>query len=263
MIVFQNKQLAYTIYNAAAKGTPLVLLHGFGEDSRIWQHFIQDFPMPVITPDIGGLGSSEPLATYSIDNMADSVLALVQHLQYEKIILIGHSLGGYVGLAFAERHPAYLAGLGLFHSHPFADAPEKQEHRRKVADFILRNGSKVFVEELIPKLFHPDYLAQAGDLLKTLIERGATFAPESLAGCSVAMAERPDRAAVLEQIACPVLFIIGRDDTAVTWQQSTEQTYLPPVADVHILDAVNHMGMFEATDKTRQIVLDFYAFCHQ
>ena len=115
-ITFQNKKVAY---HSEGTGTPIVLLHGFCFDSRMWEEFtplLSNFQ--IIRIDLSGFGHSELQKESSIKGMADCVHAVLKHLKIKKCVLIGHSMGGYVSLEFAKKHGELLLGLCLFHSHP-------------------------------------------------------------------------------------------------------------------------------------------------
>ena len=262
-ISFRDAKVAYEI---EGKGTPVVLLHGFCEDQRVWEDFKQDLleeKYRVITIDLPGFGQSEVVHPASIQYYAEAVLAVLDEKKLNQVILVGHSMGGYTALAVAELAPERLLGLGLFHSHPYADSTAKQEARYKQVNFIRRQGHQLYVKQLVPKLFPAKYgLSHPFDLDK-LIHRAARYEAEGIITGLEAMANRPDRTAVLEQTKVPVLFIVGEEDTAVPPEASQNQLSLPAVAQIHVLENVGHMGMIEARRKTQLIVRQFVEFCLQ
>ena len=152
-ISFRNKKVAY---QSEGRGLTVVFLHGFGEDSRVWEDFTADLleeNYRVVVIDLPGQGKSETLEEMTVENMAEAVAAVVNKLQLELFVLIGHSMGGYVSLAFAEKYPQLLAGLSLFHSHPYADSDEKKANRQRSIEFVRDNGTVIFIKQLLPKLF--------------------------------------------------------------------------------------------------------------
>jgi len=251
-------------YEYQGKGPAVVLLHGFCEDSTIWEDFKTDLAeaqFRVICIDLPGFGQSELPAEATVEYYAEAVFAVLKELELSKIILIGHSMGGYTALAFAEKHPGMLLGLGMFHSHPYADSEEKKEARRRSAQFIREQGHILFVKQLIPGLFAPGYAGGNSFLINRLIHAASAYHPTGIIGGLEAMIQRPDRSEILQKAAWPVLFIIGEEDRAVPADQSLSQTQLPLVASVHILEKTGHMGMFEAKKKTQLIVREFALFC--
>lgn len=159
-------------------------------------------------------------------------------------------MGGYITLAFAEKYPDYLNSIGLFHSSAFADDEEKKQTRIKAIDFIKETGSYAFLKTAIPKLFSGDLHKKEMD---ELIEKGREFQPEALIQYYHAMINRPDRSALLKNFKKPVLFIIGEKDTAIPLKPSLEQTHLPAITNVNILDT-GHMGMIEEPQKSLAII---------
>lgn len=260
-LTFQDTAIAY---DTVGKGAAVVLLHGFCEDSRMWEDFSQDLveeKYRVITIDLPGFGQSAVWPDVRIADMAEAVDAVLKELKQDKVIMIGHSMGGYVSLAYAEKYPEKLIGLGLFHSHPYADSEDKKEGRQKGIGFIKRQGSALYVKQLIPALFAPDFVNSNAFLIEKLTFRASKYPAEGIIAGLQAMKNRPDRSAVLSSIACPVLFIIGKKDQAVPAKESMEQTHLPGISTIHIMEKVGHMGMFEATKHTQLYVRKFIAFC--
>ncbi len=257
-IQFQAKQIHYTV---TGKGCPVVLLHGFCEDSSMWKKFSQDWPHQVITIDLAGFGQSELVAPFSMDLLADMVKKVLEELKAERCILLGHSMGGYVGLAFAEKYADHLLGLGMIHSHPFADSATKKASRQKSIEFISRNGTILYVKQLIPQLFAPNFVGSNDFLIHRLIFAASKYSVEAIKASLEAMMKRPDRTEVLKHIACPVLFIIGKLDQVISYENSGAQITMPNLSAVHILPRVGHMGTYESPRKTQKIVRKFIEFC--
>ncbi len=260
---FQGCRVAYMLRGELHKGQlPLVLLHGLCEDSSIWTDFMQEMPdLTVLCIDLGGFGKSDVLPTPSVTAMADSVKAVLDALNIQKCVLVGHSLGGYVTMAVAAAYPSVLAGLGMFHSHPFADTQDKKEQRQKAIDFVKRNGHILYVKQLIPGLFADLFVTSNAFLMNSLIHKATQYKAEAITGAHEAMINRPDLSDVMKNLACPALIIIGKQDKTVPYDVSLAQVTLPPIADVHILPKVAHMGMFTAKEKTAKATRNFVTFC--
>ncbi|MEQ8706051.1 MAG: alpha/beta hydrolase [Phaeodactylibacter sp.] len=258
---YEGKELAY---HAEGKGTTVVLLHGFCEDHKIWeefQHDLREEPFQVIVLDLPGFGASEVVEGVTIEGMAQRVHALLQFLNTGPVVLIGHSMGGYVGLAFARLFPEALLGLGLFHSHPYADEPDKKAIRQKSVEFIQRQGHILFVKQLIPGLFADNFVRSNAFLLEKLIYRAAKFPSSGIIAAQQAMMNRQDETNTLRGIQVPVLFIVGKLDSSIPAEKNLAQTHLPEVASIHILEKAGHMGQFEARKATQRYVRQFTAFC--
>ena len=259
-IVYKGKNIAYQV---SGRGIPLVLLHGFCEDSRVWENFselIND--CKTIQIDLPGFGQSDLAEQQSMEQMAESVKFILDHLSIEKCILLGHSMGGYVNLAFAKKYEHRLLGLGLFHSHPYADTEAGINNRNKSIQFIQRNNHILYIKQLIPKLFSHNYASDNNFLVNKLIHQSITYSSETIIQTLKAMRDRSDQSTILSKISCPVLFIIGKKDNVISLERSLEQTYLPSVSVIEILPKVGHMGMYESPKKIAKKINNFVQFCN-
>lgn len=244
-------------YAVEGSGVTLVLLHGFCEDKNSWNDFKQPLlsKMKIISIDLPGFGKSLPGKNHlSMELMAEAVLAVLDEEKIESCFLLGHSMGGYVTLSFAEKYSDRLNGIGLFHSSCFADDEAKKETRKKVAEFVLKNGSEAFVRELFPTLFAAEFAKQNETLIFSLEEIAATFPPESIANASLAMGLRKDSVAFLSETELPVLMIIGKKDLAIPFERSLKMAHLPKSACICLLEQSAHMGMFEEPEKSRMAI---------
>jgi pimeloyl-ACP methyl ester carboxylesterase len=248
-------------YFIEGKGTPLVLLHGFGEDHTIFKNqvdFLKEH-CQVFVPDLPGSGTSDLLKSSapSVEEMADSIHDLLLAENILACIMLGHSMGGYITLAFAEKYPEMLTGFGLVHSTAFEDNEEKKETRRKGIEAIKKYGAYSFLKNTTPNLFSTKFKQAHPEQLEALIEKGKEFTNEALAYYYTAMIQRPDRTSVLKNSKVPVLFIIGTEDIATPLKDLLEQVHLPVISHIHILAGVGHMGMLESPSAVNNHVLHF------
>lgn len=265
-IIFQD---AAVFYRTVGEGKTVVLIHGFGEDSDIWDYqvdFLKDH-FHLILPDIPGSGRSEMVPNANIETYAEIIKAILDNErataalpETESITIIGHSMGGYITLAFAEKYPEQLNSFGLFHSTAFADSEEKKQVRSKAIDFINEKGSNVFLKTSTPGLFTKSFAEKYPERINELIEKGKKFSTEALVQYYNAMITRPDRTDVLKTFSKPVLFIIGEHDMAIPLESSLQQCYLPLQSQVNLLEKSAHMGMWEEKEKCNQILLQFLQF---
>ncbi|MFN8264649.1 MAG: alpha/beta hydrolase [Chitinophagaceae bacterium] len=244
-------------------GTPVVLLHGFGEDSRIWEQQVDHLKHKylLIVPDLPGSGNSPlPSEKLSIDLMADVIKQMLDTLSINSCILLGHSMGGYITLSFAEKHPEQLLAFGLIHSTSFADSEEKKEARKKSIDFIKNHSATEFIKTTIPNLFGVVFKENQPQRINELIRQGESFSAEALIGYYEAMIERPDRTEVLKHSKVPVLFFIGEEDKAVNPADALLQASYPAVCQLELVPHIAHMGMWEASDRLNKGLEDFISF---
>jgi pimeloyl-ACP methyl ester carboxylesterase len=246
-------------YRKMGHGEVVVLLHGFGEDGSIWDGISQALcdQYQVIVPDIAGSGLSTmlPEENLSMTDFADSIAAILNKEKIQRCTMIGHSMGGYITLAFAEKHPEMLQAFGLFHSSAYADDEVKKEMRTKAIGFIKERGALVFLKTSIPSLFADDKKSDAH--ISLLVEKSKAFAPEALIQYYQAIKNRPDRTEVLTKTRCQVLMILGEQDKAVPFELGLKQAHLPDISHVHVLRNSGHMGMLEEPDKSLFILQQF------
>ncbi|MEP6926930.1 MAG: alpha/beta hydrolase [Ginsengibacter sp.] len=263
-IIFQNKKI---FYRTEGKGEPVMLLHGFAEDGNIWDYQLKKLKEKfyLIVPDLPGSGKSEMLeGEILIEDYAEVIKAIVdvEIINKEKgkkklFTLIGHSMGGYITLAFAEKYPELLNAIGLFHSTAYADDEVKKETRRKGIEFIKSDGVFAFINNTTPNLFSGKTKKENPGLVKNLINLCKDFSSESLIQYYKAMIQRPDRILVLKSFQQPILFIIGKHDNAVPLQSSLEQCYLPSISHIRILQNSGHISMWEEKDQASAFLLNF------
>jgi pimeloyl-ACP methyl ester carboxylesterase len=263
----QEKQFVFgntsIFYRVKGQGPVVMLLHGFGEDGNIWKNQLDALPgFQLLIPDLPGSGRSGMVDDMSMEGLALVMKELLhQHFtaekSEEKIILIGHSMGGYITLAFAEKYPGLLKGFGLFHSSAFADQEQKIETRRKAIGFMRQNGAFEFLKTATPNLYAPATKEQRPQLVEDHLASSKNFTAEALIAYYEAMIERPDRTGVLKRSEVPVLFILGRHDTAVPVEDGLKQCHLPLLSHVHLLEESGHMGMVEEAEKSNGALESF------
>ncbi|MBA2248789.1 MAG: alpha/beta hydrolase [Chitinophagaceae bacterium] len=265
-ILYNTASIYYTVNGS---GKTVVLLHGFGEDGSIWKYQADQLQknFRVIVPDLPGWGRSEMLneKEISIEVYSEIIKKILdQELDtsaipagHDKVALIGHSMGGYIAMGFAEKYPENLNGLGLFHSTSFADTTEKIKTRLKGIEFIKNNGAVAFLKTSVPGLFTGHFKEKYPAVINKLLSKGIQYLPETLIQYYQAMIKRPDRTEVLKDIRCPVLFISGEKDLAVPIQYNLQECQLPAVAYIHIFDSVAHMAMLEEKNKSCEYLHDY------
>lgn len=247
-------------YTESGQGLAVVLVHGFCENKHIWRNFVPVLSEKyrVICVDLPGFGDNPALERpVTIGDLSEYIYYLLQHLGIDQSVLIGHSLGGYVSLAFAEKFPQRLLGLGLFHSTAYADTQEKKQARNKTIDFIEQYGINEFVEEFVAPLFFEGRKKELKEEIKFVLDMGRDAHLKTVTEVIKAMRDRKDRCKVLEKASFPVLFIAGRNDSAINFAGSLPQFWLPSDSTVHILPSTGHMGMLERPTETLRMVRQF------
>ncbi len=247
-------------HQESGKGKPIILLHGFCETSHIWDDFVPRLSdrFRVICPDLPGFGKSKILKTpFSINDVAADVTRWIHSLELKRPVLIGHSLGGYVALAIANKNENMLSGIGLFHSTALPDTQEKKTNRNKVIDFVARNGVKAYIDTFVPGLFYNKKSEAIAGVNQMLSEAK----PEALIGYLEAMRDRPDQTVLIARFASPILFLCGEQDELIPVESIQKQAKMAQKATLKVLPETGHMGMLEEPAKSARDVAQFANSC--
>lgn len=236
--------------------TTLVLIHGYCENNTCFTEQVLFFKdhATVIAIDLPGFGLSPSIAAITIDYMAELVHEVLVQEKVQKCILLGHSMGGYVTLAFAELFPSLLLGFGLIHSTSYADTDERKAKRLQVVSFIEEHGKEAYINNFIPGLFAP---TSSKENISSAISQGLISEAEGIKAAALAMKDRPDRTSILKQTNLPVFFGIGKLDALIPEQAMFEQAGLCKVAYIAYLQKSAHMGMMEEANFLNQEILGY------
>ena len=248
-------------YRVVGSGKPVVLAHGFLESSEMWADFLKVVPkgFQYILPDLPGHGASDVWDhKHTMDMMAGVVERVLSHLKIEEpVAWIGHSMGGYVGLAFTELFPQRTHSLCLFHSQAHADSDDKKRDRLRAVE-ALRAGKEKFIHQSIENLFAPynrrhlkneiEHAAQTADLMPT----------EGIIAALLGMRERPDRQSIIKSLA-HAMTIVGKDDPVISSERQIE-TYTGTSVVLRVIEKCGHMGHLEQPNAVFQDLTDFLNF---
>ena len=251
-------ELAY--YDQGKGEQTILLIHGFGEDHAIWKNQIEFLSTHyrVIAPNLPGV-HCKPLALHhsqapNIRMYVEVLHELMHHLHIEQYYIVGHSMGGYIGLSFADYYVNHVQGLLLFHSTTYEDNEAKKISRMKVAEFIQEWGVSKYLETATPNLFGDAFKKFNPGVIQNVIDSGTDISPEAMIQFVFAMRNRKAMTHLLQQSNLPVWMIAGDADLAVPIQDSLEQIKLLPSSNSLVLENMGHMGMLEATDLVNQFI---------
>lgn len=233
-------------YHRSGHGAPLLLAHGFPLDRAFWNPLLPrlEAHFDCIVPDLRGFGKSPVTeAGYSLDDMAADLSALLAGLGLPAAFLAGHSMGGYLALAFARRFSAQLLGLGLLGTQAAADPPERKAARYDTFEQVRRDGVNAVLGMADNLTADPRHAAA----LRQIIQRQN---PIGVMGALQAMAERPDSHSVLAALTVPVVIVHGLEDTLVSVDRAREMKAALPSALLTELPGVGHSPSYEAPEQT-------------
>ncbi len=229
----------------------LVLVHGHGVDDSIWDSVapLLSETYTVIRPNLSLLTNRN-----TIEGFADELHGFLTNAGIQKCTLIGHSMGGYIGLAFLEKYPEMIEGFGLFHSLAYADDEVKKEQRNKMIALLREKGASDFIRLTGANMFGKRYRKARGERVRQHVAHFSELPAEALAVGVEAIRDRPDRTKVLEEMKVPLLLIIGMEDILMPFDKVIEMATFPRQAYPFILSDSGHMGMVERTDTTVKIL---------
>lgn len=256
MNFFEFKGVRFA-FEDTGKGPALFFLHGFLENSSMWAGIIDGLPQKYrkITLDLPGHGQSGNIGyIHSMEEMAEVVKALFDHLKLKKITLIGHSMGGYVSLAFAELHPDEIRGLVLINSTAAADSEAKKKDRDRAIKLVKQNH-KAFVRIAIPNLFRPKNRKSMLEEVRRVKAEALTTTKQGIIAALEGMKIRPDREVLLHFGPYPVLFVAGKHDPVFAFHMLQEQLSAENV--VPCITENGHMAHLEDKDSVLKALKGF------
>jgi len=236
-------------YARRGKGSPLVLLHGFPLDHHLWDEVstLLDDTFDLILPDLRGFGESTTVDTpYTMDDYASDIAGLLDQLGAQRAGIVGHSMGGYVALAFARLYPERVNGLGLVSAQVPADLLERKEGRYKSAANVAEKGIGGVVEAMTSK-FTSDLRLQA--LAREMMEKQQ---PAAYIGALKAMAERMDSTSLLNTFKFPMVIVHGVADALIPIDRAREMNEAVPHSHYVELKDIGHVPMLEAAKETAE-----------
>ena len=243
-------------YSDQGEGSAVVLLHGFLEASWMWTDIIPNLIKShrVICIDLLGHGKSECVGyVHSMDEMAESVEAVLKHLRLRKVNVIGHSMGGYVALALAERNPDILRSLVLYQSTARADSADKKRDRDRVIEAVKLNA-KSFVRKSIPMLFRPVNRKRFKLDITEVKEKASQTSTRGIIAALAGMRDRPNRELLLKFPPYPVHIIAGYKDPRISYQESKELSEISEYVTLHTINGSGHMSYIEDLDATIEMI---------
>lgn len=237
----------------------VVLLHGYCGSSAYWEHIVEELEQSVriIAPDARGHGRSSAPGEeiYTMEMYAEDVAHMLIKLQIHNAVLLGHSLGGYITLAFAEKYAKKLSGFGLIHSTALEDSDAAKENRDKAVAALEQNGIEPFVDGLIPKLFASANVEALSDEVERGKQIGYGTSLQGAVSTAKGMKARVNRSHVIERSELPVLLVAGAGDKVIPMESAFAATNGLTVKVE--LENAGHMGMVEQPKELIAAIVGF------
>jgi len=260
-----NPVLPRMFYRKMGSGPVMVLLHGFPENGLLWRNIWDKLcgSFTLIVPDFPGSGNTPLENETDIAQMADMVKEILDYEKVDSAIIAGHSMGGYVALAFAGSYPAMIKGISLVHSTPVADDVEKKKARLKSAELIRKGGKELFIMQMVPNLFSDAFKQSNPLMVKAQTEEALKTSSDGLINFCDAMRLRNDSRAMLKTAGFPVQWIIGLDDNIMSYKKILIESHQSDINFVTFYRECGHMSMIEAPERLARDMEIFGRYCQK
>ena len=239
------------------KGATIILLHGFLENQKMWLEFLPELSKRnrVITFDLLGHGASECIGyVHSMEDQADMIHNVLADLKIRKVILVGHSMGGYVALAFAELYPEYTKALILINSTSRADSEERKTNRDRAIKAVKKDFTS-FVRLSIGNLFSEENRIKIPEEIEKVKLDALQTPQQGIIAALEGMKIRKDREIILHKNAFPKMLVLGEKDAVLNYYETVVQV---ENTDVELVTFPNgHMSHIENKDETIKVIADF------
>lgn len=253
-LTYKNTKISYT---DEGKGTAVVLLHGFLENKTMWKAFVPELckKYRVITIDLLGHGETDCLGyVHLMEDQADMLHALLAHLKIRKTVLVGHSMGGYVALAFAELYPDYMKGLFLLNSTSRADSDERKINRDRAIVCVKQDYTN-FVRMSIANLFSEDNREVLAKEIEKVKKEALKTPLQGIVASLEGMKIRKDREVLLHFAPYPIQLVLGKKDGVLVYEDNIDQIEDTKVTLTTFPDG--HMSHIENETELKKVLVAF------
>jgi pimeloyl-ACP methyl ester carboxylesterase len=247
-------------YTDQGQGLPVVFLHAFPQSRAMWESQVQALSGThrIVTLDFRGFGESDaPLWHYTLDQFADDVKGLLDHLSIRQAVLVGLSMGGYTLFAFYRKYAGRVKGLVLADTRAQPDTEEGRAGRFAMAQTAYTKGASAIADIMLPKLLSPVALQTKPELVGQVRATIEQTQISGIAGALMAMAERPDSVPLLAQIACPTLVITGELDGPTPPADGKLIAERIPGARLELIPQAGHLSNLEQPEAFNRALLSF------
>lgn len=247
-------------YFSAGTGPVALLVHGFPLDARVWLDQVAGLGRhrTMIAVDLRGFGRSDAVSTevLTMEQHADDMASIVSAVGVDRVDFAGLSMGGYVGLAFAERYPAMVRSIALIDTRATADTDAGRAGRDATAERVVADGRRALADEMVGALLSQGATLATRARLRTMVEETAY---ETILGSLAGMKLRPDRSHVLAALGVPAAVIVGEDDRLTTPEDAHTMSSAIRDATLHVVPGAGHLAPLEAPDLVNDALADLWS----
>jgi pimeloyl-ACP methyl ester carboxylesterase len=231
-------------FSEQGRGPALVFLHAYPLDHSMWQKQVEAFShhYRVVTPDVFGFGGSQPPRPWTMPEMGEALLELLNHLEIDRCTLAGLSMGGYISIPFALAHPDRLDRLVLAHTRARADSEAEKATRNDMIAALKKDGAGSLPDKMIPRLVAANAPEEVRKFVRDSIMRTSA---EACIHAVKAMRDRVDQTANISKITCPTLVIAGDADAIIKVEDSENLAAALPNGELKIIAGTGHLSNLE------------------
>jgi 3-oxoadipate enol-lactonase len=244
-------------------GPPVVLLHGFPLDSRVWESQLKALGdrRRVIAVDMQGFGNSKSQESFEIEGLARGIHEYLTSIGALPCVLGGLSMGGYVALAFAQMYPTDLKGLMLIDTKAEGDGTAQREGRMKMIELVRSKGPNAVAEQMMPKMLAESTIKANAPVVGKLREIMEACPAKTIEHALLAMRDREDRTGMLASLAMPVLIVVGEMDAITPPSVAEAMKKEMPHARVEVIKGAGHMAVMEKGEDVNRAMKGFLEEC--
>ena len=254
---YQGKSINYSLQGS---GETLVFLHGYLEYKEIWANYITRFSNKyrILCIDLPGHGGSEVIGTtHTMSEMAKLVKFIMDKTETKEAVIIGHSMGGYIGLSFVAQFPSCTKALVMFSSSALNDSTEKILARNRDIDMVNSNRTKLIIDQNIPNMFATQNLVKYKATIEEIKIQVSQMPAQGIISALEGMKARVNYTDLIKTTDIPILFIAGRYDNLIQIDVSERQVQDVKNISFKVLENSGHMGYIEEEELSAQYILDY------
>jgi pimeloyl-ACP methyl ester carboxylesterase len=251
-------------FTDTGRGRAVLLIHGFLGSSAIWENTARQLSKSyrVICIDLPGHGQTPCFGyVHTMEMMATAVKAVTDHLRLKKYVLIGHSMGGYVALAFADLYPENMKGLCLYHSSAYPDGEEKKRDRLRAITLVKAN-KRIYTRQTITTLFSAKNLKYLKKEISFALDIAKRTSQRGIIAALHGMRDRKGRELLLGFVQYPVMMVIGEHDNVLPAESLLEQSEMIANRTILYLEHDGHFGFLESPLTSDKALRKFLRKCY-
>lgn len=247
-------------YDDVGMGPPVVFIHGYPFNRSLWTEQTEALTsrFRVVTPDLRGFGESESSeGPVTMNRMAQDVAELLDHLEIDRAVIAGLSMGGYVALAFVKQFPSLVKALVLADTRAQADTEEGKQARHQQAEKAMAEGMAGIADAMLPKLLTPETVSKRPEVVKRVRDMMLKTKPQGAASALLGMAEREDHSEFISSIRVPTMILVGREDAITPVADSEKMQSKIATSHLVVIENAGHVSNLEQTEQFNFALLKF------